>query len=53
MVPIFKLLTLLNSENISKVSYNPLMVVFSMVLKEKFKYRLTFACIFPLQCLAL
>lgn len=37
MVPIFKLLTLLNSENASKVSYNPLMVVFSMVWKEEFK----------------
>lgn len=37
MVPIFKLLTILNSENVSKVSYNPLMVVFSMVFKEEFK----------------
>lgn len=50
MVLIFKLLTLLNSENFSQVSHNLLMVVFSMVLKEKFKCnldhyaKLTFAC---------
>lgn len=50
MVHIFMLLTLLNSENFSEVSHNPLMIAFSMVLKERLKYnldhyaRLTFAC---------
>lgn len=50
MILNFKLLTLLNSENFSQVSHSPLTVVFSMVLKEKYKcnldhyVRLTFAC---------